>query len=240
MHVHVSPAQTHPELLARGSGFFSSSPSGRLFALSSAHVAAPHRFPKYFPAEWLLHVRDEHCSSEFRLKDGTLLADGPLRAGFRHGYLDVAAFALRTLPESTPMPLKLADAELGAKVLVIGLRLQGGEAGSGTERVEMTEIRGEITKVLEKRGFVDCKGIESEMGMCGGPVVLEEQRDVCVGMLEGVVPSLQNGETEISEEHKRILGHSVFITSNELRLFLEDADMALRNAMAAEKAKETR
>lgn len=99
-----------------------------------------------------------------------------------------------------------------------------GNSGSGTEAVVSAETPGTVSKSSGSRAFVDTGDVETEMGMCGGPIVIAAERDVCVGVLEGLVPRLQDGEKAESDLHKQVSGHSVLITARELRMFLHDVE----------------
>jgi predicted Rossmann-fold nucleotide-binding protein len=72
------------------------------------------------------------------------------------------------------------------------------------------------------RGFVETGGRETVMGMCGGPVFDGDGR--VVGLLEGLVPRLAEGEEPASEQHRRVAGQSVYVTAEELRLFVRDVE----------------
>lgn len=232
---HFLYTQKEHELLARGSGFYVRGPTtGAVIAVVSAHVAAPHRFPRYFPQEWLQHVRDADCRSvlETRSADGKIvtgsIATQGLSSGFRHASLDVAAFVLdeSAMSDGKDMQVLTLDAEtvrIGVEVVVGGYRLLG-ESGSGLEAVVGTETGGEVSELVKSRGFVDTGAVDTEMGMCGGPIVLAEERDTCVGILEGLVPRVQEGQKAEGEMHGRVAGHSVFIGARELGMFLQDVE----------------
>jgi len=219
-------------------------------ALVSAHVAAPHRFPSYFPQEWLQHVRDVDCRSvlERRNEDGKVVTKSistqPLANGYKHSALDVAAFVLdeASLEESIrKYPVLLLEddddgIDPGMEVVIAGHRLIG-ESGSGTEAVLHVETSGEVSEVGKSRGFVDTGAIDTEMGMCGGPVVLARDPAVCVGLLEGLVPRIRDGQQAEGEMHERVAGHSVFITARELRMFLHDVETEhLKNGTKTQKS----
>lgn len=225
-------------MLARGSAFFVQGPkTQRPIALLSAHVAAPHRFPNYFPQPWLQHVQDKHCRTviESRSSDGKVLTSTvstfPLSTGFRHASLDVAAF----LPvNDSPQPtkdtsiLRLAtDLTLGAEddsVTIAGYRLIG-DAGSGTEAVLPIQLQGTLADLQSSRGFVNTGAVHTEMGMCGGPVFMTDNPTVCVGILEGLIPIIpEEDRHNYKETHRRLEGHSVFVTANELIKFLHDVE----------------
>lgn len=200
--------------------------TGVPIAVVSAHVAAPHRFPSYFPQEWLEHVTDADCRSILEVHDGdksSKSTNHALAAGFRHAKLDVAAFLLDEEAQD-----RLADTQVltmgedpvtDAEVCVHGFRLIG-ESGSGSEGLVSANLNGKVKDVKGSRGFIDTGDVESEMGMCGGPIV---QNGKCVGLLEGLVPRRTDGE-KVSEVHARLGGCSVYIGAHELGMFLHDVE----------------
>lgn len=205
-----------------------------MIAVVSAHVAAPHRFRRYFPQDWLQHVRDSDCRSvlETRSEDGKMvtgsIATLPLRNGFRHASLDVAAFivdesAVCDHEGTRVLQLQTQDSGSETEVVIAGYRLIG-ESGSGVESVVGAETIGEVSEVVKSRGFVDTGAVDTEMGMCGGPVVLKGDRGTCVGILEGLVPRIEEGQQADGEMHARVAGHSVFIGARELGMFLHDVE----------------
>ncbi|CAN8068941.1 unnamed protein product [Agarophyton chilense] len=237
------------ELLARGSAFFVCGPNtGALIALTSAHVAAPHRYENYFPQEWLRHVRDANCRSliETRSENGkdvkSTISSLSLASGFRHSALDVAAFVLdeqsEALVKSSDISILEIDniePKIGVEVKIGGFRLLG-ESGSGTEAVIEANMDGKVSEIVKSRVFVNTGGVESEMGMCGGPVVLRDSPEKCFGILEGLVPRIEEGQ-EAGEVHRRVAGHSVFITARELQMFLHDVETEINRAGSTEHAK---
>lgn len=170
---------------------------------------------------------------ETRSKDGkdvtSTISELPLRTGFRHSALDVAAFVLgekeeEMIKKSGIRVLKLHDAgpQAGQKVAIGGYRLIG-ESGSGTEAVIETKLDGAVSEVVQSRVFVNTGNVDSEMGMCGGPVILQDNDTSCCGILEGLVPRIEEG-AEVQEMHRRVAGHSVYITARELQMFLHDIE----------------
>lgn len=214
--------------------------SGALIAVVSAHVAAPHQFPNYFTHDWLRHVRDSDCRTllETRSKDGKvaldLITSQSLSSGFRHSTLDVAAFVLDEKASQTiaklDLPILTLDTDesastptrIGQDVTLAGFQLIG-ESGCGTEAVVGVELHGTISEESKSRAFVNTGDMESEMGMCGGPVVKRRKRNVCVGVVEGLVPRPQHGE-DVEEMHRRVAGHTVLIGAKELGMFLHDVE----------------
>ncbi len=221
-------------MLAQGSGFVAGATEARRsFALVSGHVAAPHRWRRYFGhAEFLEYVTDKHCETRLHLRSD----DGkppekdwlrvPLASGFAHSSLDIAAFPCdesgRTLRDEP-----LAD---GEEVVVHGHVLLGTD---GVDGVVPTTVPGMYVCRDGSRGFVKTED-ECEMGMCGGPV-LDGDGNI-VGMLEGVVPRLREGVKPDSEMHARVAGTAVFIGAQEIDLFLVDVHKALNMTPGKESA----
>eukprot|EP00178_Gracilaria_changii_P026150 TRINITY_DN803_c0_g1_i2.p1 TRINITY_DN803_c0_g1~~TRINITY_DN803_c0_g1_i2.p1 ORF type:complete len:285 (-),score=33.72 TRINITY_DN803_c0_g1_i2:743-1597(-) len=237
------------ELLARGSSFFVPGPNtGALIALTSAHVSAPHRYENYFPHEWLRHVQDGNCRSliETRSENGkevnTTICNVPLPSGFRHFSLDVAAFVLDERSEElirsqniSVMKIDDAEPEVGTEVTIGGFRLLG-ESGSGTEAVMEAPLDGKVSEIVHSRMFVNTGDTVSEMGMCGGPVVLKDSPNICLGILEGLVPQVEEGQ-DAGEMHRRVAGHSVIITARELQMFLHDIETEVGRSSKTEQEK---
>lgn len=187
------------------------------------------------------YVRDLDCHSiwEGRSQDGSSItcriSTQPLISGFRHASLDVAAFPLaddelncqKDIPILELSPEDTTPA-LRDQVTIAGFRLAG-QSGSGTEAVIRTEINGTVSEVRKSRIFVDTGHLDTEMGMCGGPVVMMHNRLQCVGLLEGLVPRVTSG-FQYGETHKRLQGKSVLVRSNELRKLVHDVETEIDNA----------
>jgi hypothetical protein len=210
-------------LLARGSAFCVRGPeTGVVVALASAHVSAPHLYRRYFPADWLSFVKDEHV----RCAVGG--AKVPLTKAFRHTSLDVAAVVLAGVDETRIPVLELARDEagaVGAEVWVDGCVASGNRECEDTAGGGVTvRLDGKVMLVDGvSRAFVDTGDKESAMGMCGGPVVRRED-GVVVGLLEGLVPKLEPGEEALSTQHGTVAGMSAIVTAVSLRLFLADVE----------------
>lgn len=200
------------ELLSRGSGFITLTPKKALpIVLVSAHVAAPHRYSRYYPQEWLKHVEDGHVVAELDMKGDCVRL--PLKDGYRHASLDVAGFMVEKKDWEGLKTLTLDSDELreGEEVAIAGYRVVG-ESGSGTEEVVETTICGVVREVKGDRLHVDTGLLSAEWGMCGGPVVLQQDEDTVVGMVEGTVAE---GERT---------GESVVIGVKEISNFVADVE----------------
>lgn len=223
-----------------------------LFGLVSAHVAAPHRYQRYFPQEWLQHVHDNDCRSvlETRSEDGRkvdrVIDTQPLSVGFRHAALDVACFIIdeNTIDPKVDGQILSLDMEkdercvkdeiVGKEVVIAGYRLKG-DSGSGVEAVIHTKMEGQVSRTSKSRGFINTGIITSEMGMCGGPIVLKGDSEKCIGLLEGLVPKLEEGEQAQNEMHKLVAGQSVFVSAQELGMFVQDVETEYTKQIECEK-----
>lgn len=235
--IQVTGRQKDYEILARGSAFCVHTPNlGLPVILTSGHVAAPHRFPQYYPQDWLRYVQDKHCKVVFEIESPSNIPTPfpitqPLTAGFRHASLDIAAFVpkietvetnLRTLTLTLLPDGNKVDVE--DQVSIAGFSLVD-DINSGPESVTPTRLEGTISELWPNRAFVDTGVAHSEMGMCGGPVTLASDHSVCVGLLEGLVPvkQLKNGDSD-KDPHAHLQGKSVLIMATELRNFLLDVE----------------
>lgn len=219
--------------------------TGKLFALGSAHVSAPHRFRHYYPADWLTFVKDHHVRCRFEVlqsEQETTSHDArqvPLTEMFRHAELDVAAVPIlndASDGDGTLVPLlqKVDETSVSARVSICGHELEG-DAGSGNEKVLPISVAGEVVDVDgNTRAFVETE-IPTVMGMCGGPVLGPD--GVCIGMLEGLIPSLKEGEKAMSQKHAKLAGCSVIITADELRHFITDIERELGDRGSSSAAK---
>jgi hypothetical protein len=187
-------------------------------------------YRRYFPADWLSFVRDEHVWCRV----GDAGAEMPLMRAFRHTSLDVAALVLDGEKGSSLPVLKLAreensagrmEADVGTEVWIDGhvAADQGVESigNGGVARLDGTIVLVDGVS----RGFVDTGPEESVLGMCGGPIVRRTDGAV-VGLLEGLVPKLGAGEEALSEQHGLIVGSSVFVTAISLKMFIADVEKA--------------
>jgi len=94
------------------------------------------------------------------------------------------------------------------------------------ESLEPALISGRFIGSDGARGFIRTDDT-CEMGMCGGPV-LDSDENV-VGILEGVVPKLEENESAKSDMHRNIAGSAAFIGAQEIDLFLNDVHKSLLN-----------
>lgn len=167
----------------------------------------------------------------------------PLIRGFRHASLDVAAFILDPQVidlNDVPVLTLHHDKELteGGAVVIDGFALSDGASGSGTERMVPTQLNGLVSNIRTSRVFVDTGEQLSEMGMCGGPAVLADDHSACVGLLEGLVPALDEVQdtstddasssdgsaVEQNELHKQLENKSVLVSAQELYKFVCDIE----------------
>lgn len=160
----------------------------------------------------------------------------PLTAGFRHTSLDIAAF----LPQIDSAESNLTTVSLtllandvkfkiGDCVTIAGFSSESGN-GVGSRKGTPTCVKGMISELRPSRAFIDTGVVYPEMGMCGGPVVLSNDRSVCIGMLEGLVPLNELENSNEGHPHMGLQGRSVVILATELRNFLLDIEEEVESA----------
>jgi hypothetical protein len=103
-------------------------PQPQFHVVTSSHVVAPWRWPRYYPEEWLRAVTPAHThySVELRHPDGMFLASLDLEpTSFHHACRDLAVLrfedpvdALATLREFNYSPLKLLADRPGAELSI--------------------------------------------------------------------------------------------------------------------------
>ncbi|KAK4527873.1 hypothetical protein GAYE_SCF46G5806 [Galdieria yellowstonensis] len=229
------------EVLARGSGFIvRGKQSNMLWALVSAHVAAPFLFRNYFPQDWLTFVHEKHCKHSLYWE-----VDGQHRqieAGnviWKHDMLDIAAFGLekqRIANEGDWESLHSRAVELeplsdwvGKPVIIQGWQIEG-TVGSGQEKIVASCLKGNIRVQQGIRYFIETENRNAvQHGMCGGPILLPENKTTCVGILEGLVPDSNQLDSTIRNDEWReffrsVAGYAAFIEASVLRDFIDQLE----------------
>jgi hypothetical protein len=89
------------EILNRASAFLVRSSSekfeNKFHVVTSSHVVAPWKYPKYYPDEWLKYVNEDHsyCTIEIRQADGTFITQHDLHCiAYHHPTKDLAVMHL--------------------------------------------------------------------------------------------------------------------------------------------------
>lgn len=80
----------------------------RHHVLTSSHVVAPWKWPKYYPDEWIQHVNEQHTfyTMELREEDGTFLSQTELLPrSFHHASRDLAVLHLPLAEEEKTLSL---------------------------------------------------------------------------------------------------------------------------------------
>lgn len=209
-----------------------------LWALVSAHVAAPFLFRNYFPQDWLSFVNENHCKHIFYWKTDQQ-KEREIETGniiWKHDMLDVAAFGLEKQKvddervweslSSQVVELKTLSEWQGKHVVVQGWQVQG-EVGSGQEKIAPCALNGVIRVQQGIRYFVETKPCNAHHGMCGGPILLPES-NTCVGILEGLVPDSSQLEHITQMEWKEffhsIAGYAAFLEASVLVDFIDQLE----------------
>jgi len=245
-----APPLTPPgsfEVLARASCFLVAAPRERLVLLASAHVSHPHRHQHLFPrAPFLAGVRDAALRYSVELRDGAGVATARVRlppraAPARHAARDAAALALpraaarallAALPALAPARLARARAPPRARLRAEGHFLapaRDAATGDDTSALLPRAVRGALLARSAAQAFVETEEV-LEMGMCGGPVVLEEGEDAgaVAGLVEGIVPAGAPDDAPAADAvqaRARALlgGKAVMVEVDELRQLVDDA-----------------
>ncbi|EME27802.1 uncharacterized protein Gasu_46270 [Galdieria sulphuraria] len=174
------------EILARGSGcIVRGKQDNLLWALVSAHVAAPFLFRSYFPQEWLSMVNEQHCKHTLYGENNDqpkIIETGNII--WKHELLDVAAFGLQRHNVSdekewewlTSQAVELEPlSEWSGKqsVVVQGWQVKG-SVGSGQEKLVACSLNGTIQVQQGIRYFINTQPHIAYHGMCGGPILLPQ------------------------------------------------------------------
>ncbi|KAG7392395.1 hypothetical protein PHYPSEUDO_000803 [Phytophthora pseudosyringae] len=242
------------------------SPSLRV--VTCQHVACPWLFPKYFLAtwDWLQFVNEGHVRHSLQLlavggEDASnsrpkVLLELPLAAQVQtHASRDLA---LLTLADSAALESwRRAEEELGVRTLTLQQTpCEQGDAVffSGHRQVvseqQQQQQEGYQTPTLVAGHFVGRSSSGQEFawsrelleeGMCGG-AVLGATTDECVGVVEGIVPTIGQGDDEPATHEREahaawqmrqaLAGHVAFIPASDVRRFVEEPSSLLLTGMA--------
>lgn len=212
-------------------------PAPKVHLVTSSHVVAPWRWPKYYADEWLQQVNERHTmyTAEMRHADGVFATQSELKPiSYHHPTRDLAALhfeneeeVLALLDEVGVDILQLSPAEAGPLVPGDALEFHGHDVqGAASEdvdartslpRISSGTVQGRTAhQIFAKTAPVLCQG------MCGGPVLHRQaagEGPRCVGLVEGIVPS-----DHASPELQSL---AVFVESREIRAFLADVEDGL-------------
>ncbi|KAL3657713.1 hypothetical protein V7S43_017288 [Phytophthora oleae] len=235
------------------------SPTGSSLAVVTCqHVACPWLFPKYFLAtwDWLQFVNEDHVRHSLQLlavsgddavnTKAEVLLELPLTPQVQtHESRDLALLTLED-PESwrqakeqfgvQTLTLQQEPCEQGDPVIFSGHRQLQEEQGYQTPKTVTGHFVGRSSSGQE---FAWSQELLEE-GMCGG-AVLGAATDRCVGIVEGIVPTIAQGDEEPAlhdrEVHaawqmrQALAGHVAFIPSSEVKRFIEEPDNLLLTGM---------
>ncbi|KAG3003967.1 hypothetical protein JG687_00014484 [Phytophthora cactorum] len=236
--------------------------SSSLAVVTCQHVACPWLFPKYFTAtwDWLQFVNEDHVRHSLQLlavdesnSRPDVLLELPLAPQVHtHESRDLA---LLTLVDSAAFESwQQAEQELGVQTLT----LQQAPCERGDAAV-FSGHRQLVSEEQEEEGYQIPKTVVGhfvgrsssgqefawsqellEEGMCGGAVV-GAATDQCVGIVEGIVPTIVQGDDEPSKHDREahaawqmrqaLAGHVAFIPASDVRKFIEEPDDLLLTGM---------
>jgi len=236
------------ELLSRASCFLVETPRHRdeqFHVLGAGHVPFPFRFPQYYPPEqyqWLECVQPHHTKSILELRnenDGSHIASFPLRADLlAHDTRDIV---LGSIAEEDHFMEKYRQ-EFGnnspALILSSSTPSESSQKavriiGCGVDNAGMPD---EVTFVQRAEGVVAvatnahlfaATDTEIKMGICGGPVLASvegEGEEVVIGMLEGVVSSINTQDANEKTVLQPLQGNAAIIPAQVLADFCLSVD----------------
>lgn len=208
--------------------------------ITCSHVAAPWKWPKYYPEEWLSAVNETHThyTVEIRQDNGIFLTQTELIPNvYHHSTRDLAVLHLeneQTNIESlfniglTPMklfPRELPELDSGYAVEFSGHELIGGnlmDRNDTDSRIPVPRlISGRVELSTPFQSFCRSRSVLAE-GMCGGPIIVDATsvkdnvHDLVYGLVEGIVP--------VSHENRGIRGLVSYIPSTVIQEFLDSIE----------------
>lgn len=234
------------EILSRASAFVVKGRSSmfphKYHVVTSSHVVAPWRWPKYYQMDWLENVTEANMqySAELRHTDASFLNHVTLSPiSYHHPTRDVAVLHIDGGEEAAmdfmrsldfdSCELSDVDAGDGDKLYFEGHDVTGAIAEDGTDlrKPYPKTVQGTFKGRGPVQLFASTDGYVVD-GMCGGPVVMDSGRGaktIC-GMLEGIVAT----DHPITE----LRGLAAFIGSNELALFLAKIEAGAEDVLRLE------
>lgn len=215
---------TQYEILSRGSCFLT--PQGsRLRVIAPAHVSHPWKFRGRFAAlakselDWLDAVREDAVRVVLSVRDvgtGRLMAKVPLENVVNHPELDLAVFDicdeaenLRQLEASgvVVLPVELGEAKESAPVVLVGHEMKG------EDKLLPCWLNGQFVGREAGVGAIKTFGDTSQMGLCGGPALVQAESDQVrsIGMVFARV-----------DAEGPLLNHTLIVTADAINSFLKD------------------
>ncbi|CEG35492.1 Trypsin-like cysteine/serine peptidase domain [Plasmopara halstedii] len=233
-----------------------------LSIITSHHVACPWMFPKYFASmwDWLQFVNEDHVrhSLQLLIEDNAnsgpkVLLDLPLAHQVQtHGSRDLALLSLKDSAaieiwrqaeqelKLQPLMLQQMPCERGDPLIFSGHKqLFNDQKDIGGYQIPKT-VRGHfVGRSTSRQEFAWSQELLEE-GMCGGAVISSVSGQ-CVGIIEGIVPTIRK-EDEDSLLHdekalgswkmrQALAGHVAFIPASDVREFIKNPDGLLLTGM---------
>jgi hypothetical protein len=202
--------------------------------ITSSHVVAPWRYPKYYSQEFIKYIDETHThyTVELRNEDGTFITQTELiPRSFHHKDKDLAVLhiedegsAMKLLESFEFQPLELLDDGItlqgGDSLVFHGHDVRGGDhfsSESGDDRKPYPcVVSGNYFSRTAHQSFSKTLPVLTD-GMCGGPVLFAEQgvSKVC-GIVEGIVPT--------SHPSDDLKGLACFVDSKIISKFIDDLE----------------
>eukprot|EP00026_Physarum_polycephalum_P010464 Phypoly_transcript_10628.p1 GENE.Phypoly_transcript_10628~~Phypoly_transcript_10628.p1 ORF type:complete len:300 (+),score=33.96 Phypoly_transcript_10628:382-1281(+) len=210
----------------------------RLHFISTTHVTHPFLFPKYYPKpqyDWVHKLTTSDVWATAQLLEahtGKLLHEIPLGNPYIHPTLDMVVLhpeeelkmeAFQELVKSKG--LKIDVLKLYPNVPILGQHVfyYGHNVDSSVNVAYPTDMTGITVWCSPERIYASVENPPIPMGMCGGPVVLMQDIQQCIGMVEASVAPLKKGE-EDNEVKAFLQDKAVIIPATVISKFLQDVD----------------
>lgn len=210
----------------------------RLHFVSTTHVTHPFLFPKYYPKpqyDWVHKLTSSDVWATAQLLEagtGKLLHEITLGQPYIHPTLDMVVLhpeqelkidAFQELVKSHG--LKVDVLKLYPDVPGLGQHVcyHGHNVDTSINVGYPIDLMGMLVWCNPQRLYASVDNPPFPMGVCGGPVVLQQDFQQCVGMVEASVAPLKKGE-EDNELKVFLQDKAVIIPSIVISKFLQEVD----------------
>jgi len=201
--------------------------------LTSSHVIAPWKYPKYYSQEFISYINESHThyTVELRNEDGTFITQTELiPRSFHHSnrdlallHLDDESSVIKTFESLQLESLELLDnsstnLNKGDSLIFYGHDVRGDDdfhnEANDNRKPFPCIVNGTFYNKTMRQTFSSTYPILTD-GMCGGPVCLLSSNEVC-GVVEGIVPT--------NHADDKLKGLAVFVDSKIIRNFVDDVE----------------
>ena len=214
--------------------------------ITSSHVVAPWRYPKYYSQEFIKYINETHThyTVELRNEDGTFITQTELiPRSFHHHDKDLAVLhiedessAMKILESFEFQSLQLlndnSSLQNGDALVFHGHDVRGGDhfdSGDGVDdrKPYPCVVNGHYSNKTAHQSFSKTSPVLTD-GMCGGPVLVSKQGSTITtsttttgvgavcGIIEGIVPT--------NHPNDDLKGLACFVDSKTITKFIDDVE----------------